>query len=208
MSAALKTPLMVLLTLVFSISLLAQETPEIEVTNVRFDRIANDWIVATVQITAERNPLATARNVDYMDDVRLTMNVCYEVANVPDGEVPFDFYRSSVRMVSLEQSVRYSVYFFLPGVVRDRDDLDVDPFAWLIEMEVGGTPVAMETDQAGGEIKVDAEGYENFLSRANSMAPENDGIFLPMYLAPDFIVDSARIRSSEVPSFYRFELEN
>ncbi|MGE9289783.1 MAG: hypothetical protein ACQKBT_02255 [Puniceicoccales bacterium] len=200
--------MLLLLTFAASISVFAQSEPEIEVTNVRFDRVGNDWMMATVQITPERNPLPDARNVDFMDDVLLSFNICYEVDRPNPGQPPLDFYRSTVRMVSLEQSKRYSLYFFFPGVIRDRDQLDVEPFAWLIEMEVAGRKIAMAPDQAGGEIKKDREGYDNFLSKANAGSAMNEGLFVPSYLAPDYVVDSARIRFNEIPAFYRFEPEN
>jgi len=208
MSSALKPLLLVLLIGLPSLVLVAQEAPTIEVSNVRFDRVGEDWLMASVQITPDRNPAPEARNKDFLDDVLLTLNLCYEVDNKADGDLPLDFYRSSVRMISIEQSTRYTVYFFLPGVLRERDELDVDPFAWLIEMEVAGTPVKMAADQAGGEIDVSPEGYDNFLSRASSAAPANDGILVPSYLAPASVLNGARLRWTEIPAFYRFEAEN
>ncbi|MBC2601466.1 hypothetical protein [Puniceicoccus vermicola] len=177
-------------------------------SNVRFDRGPDDWMMATVQISPERNPLPDARDEDYMDDVLLTLTLCYKVKNPAEGQSPLSFYRSTVRMVSIEQSKRYSLYFFLPGVIRDRDELDVEPFAWMVEMEVSGTKVGMSLDQAGGEVQKDKEGYDNFLSQASSGVQENEGLLVPVYLAPNHIVDSSRLRYTEVPAFYRFEPEN
>ncbi len=214
MAHALKTPLLLLAALFLPTLLSAQEaeTPKIQVDDVRFDRVSDraggDWVMATVQISTDGNPLPNARDDDYTDDVLLTLNLCYEVENLPEGQPPLDFYSSSVRVVSLEKGKRYSVYFFLPGILRDRDDLDVDPFAWLIEMQVAGTRVPMAPDQAGGEIAISREGYDNFLSRARSGAAQNQGLLVPHYLAPDAIVNSARIRVNEIPAFYRFEPEN
>jgi len=208
MSSAYKPLFLVLLTLSLANSLWAQSAPTIDVSNVRFDRIGNDWIMATVEITPDRNPSPQARDEDFLDDVLLTLNLCYEVDNMANGESGYDFYQSTVRMVSIEQSKRYAIYFFLPGVIQDRDDLDSDPFAWLIEMEVAGQKVPMAEDQADGEIQKTPEGYENFLSQARSSAAANDGILVPSYLAPWYVLNSARLRTTEIPAFYRFEPRN
>tara|TARA_R100000027_G_scaffold67749_1_gene68500 strand:- start:24830 stop:25456 length:627 start_codon:yes stop_codon:yes gene_type:complete len=208
MASALKTPIFLLLVLVSAISARAQEPPTIEVSNVRFDRTGDDWLVATVEITPDRNPLPDARDRDFVDDVELTLSLCYEVDNQPEGQPPFTYYRSSVRIVSMEHSKRYTNYFFLPSVLRDRDELKTDPFAWMIEMKVSGVSVPMAIDQAGGQVVKGAKGYGEFLNHVGANAPQNDGILVPIYLAPDHVVNSFRIRSSEIPAFYRFEPKN
>ncbi|MEM0966775.1 MAG: hypothetical protein AAGJ81_11555 [Verrucomicrobiota bacterium] len=207
MSRALTPLALFLLLSSFPAFLSAQEAPEIKVTNVRFDRVGNDWIVPTIQIEAGKNPSPDARDRDFLDDVLFTIYVCFEV-DAPEGGNQYSFYRSTVRIISLESSKRYSMKFYLPGVVRDRDDLKVDPFAWLIEMEAGGQKVAPAADQAGGNIQVSPEGFANFLSKANSEGAVNDGILLPIYLAPIFIVNESRPNLRDVPSFYRFEPDN
>jgi len=207
MYSALRTPLLLLLPLFVTISASAQEAPEIEVTNVRFDRVAGDWIVASVDIRPGDNTLPTARDKDFLDDVRLSIYLSFKLDGA-NGEEEFAFYRSTVRMVSIESPNTYSLKFFLPGVVRDRDDLDVTPFAWIIEMEVGGQKVPLRDDQFEQREIKSKQAYDSFLSKANSDGAENDGILLPIYLAPSYIVNEARVNFREVPAFYRFEPEN
>jgi hypothetical protein len=183
------------------------EAPEIEVTNMRFDRLGDEWLVANLEIRPGKNPSPEARDEDFLDDVRLTLYLCFEV-DAEGDEDGFSFYRSTVRIVSLESPNTYSVPFFLPGVIRDRDNLDAEPFAWLVEMQVGQAEVPLAEDQAGGEIRKSPEGFENFLSKASSESVDNDGILLPVYLAPGYLAGEARVNPREVPAFYRFEPEN
>ncbi|MFP4351373.1 MAG: hypothetical protein ACLFRP_00815 [Puniceicoccaceae bacterium] len=184
-----------------------QSAPEIEVTDVRFDRVAGDWIVGSVAIRSGENPAPDARDSDFIDDVRLTFHICFEV-DLENVEEEFSFYRSSVRMVSLEQRETYTLKFYLPGVVRERDDLDVDPFAWVVEMEAGGVPIPVREDQFDKSAIQSKEAFDSFLSKANSEGAANDGIFLPSYLAPANVVNESRLNYRELPAFYRFEPVN
>lgn len=206
MLSAWKPRFCFLLALALWLPLAAQESPSIEVSDVSFDRVASNWTSATIRIRPDRNPLPDAIDEDYVDDVRLSFYTCYEVDRGPDGD-QFSFYNSEVRMVSLDRAKTYQVVFFLPGVIRDRDDLDLDPFAWVVEMEVGGVKVPLDEDQYGGEIQT-RNAYDSFLSRASSEGSANDGIMLPIYLTPFYIVNESRVNLGEVPAFYRFEATN
>jgi len=201
-----KAPFSLFLFLILAVSGGAQEPPEIDVVDVRFNRIANNWTAAVIRIRADGNPSPDAFDDDFLDDVRLTFHTCYEVDRGADGD-SFSFYNSEVRMLSLDKSRTYQIAFFLPGVIRDRDDLDVDPFAWLIRMEAAGVEIPLADDQFGGEIKSKAA-YDSFLSKANSEGPQNDGILLPVYLAPFFVVNESRLNLADIPAFYRFESRN
>lgn len=209
MLSALKAPICLgfALSLFLSARAGAQQAPEIEVSNVRFDRVADNWIVGSVTLRPGENPSPDARDEDFIDDVRLTFHVCFEVNldNVPEE---FSFYRSTVRMVSLERRKTYTLKFYLPGVLRDRDDLDADPFAWVVDMEAAGVPIPLRDDQFDGRAIKSKEAFDSFLSKANSEGAANDGIFLPSYLAPANVVNESRLNYRELPAFYRFEAEN
>jgi len=206
---AWKPPSCFLLFLLFLFGILtvsAQDAPQIEVEDVRFTRVGGNWLAAVITIRADRDPSPDAIDEDYLDDVRLDFYTCYEVDRGADGD-ELSFYNSSVRMVSLNRRNSYVVAFFLPGVVRDRDDLDTDPLAWVIRMDAGGREIPLTDDQFGGQIGSRAS-YDNFMSKANAEGSANDGIFLPIYLTPVYIVNDARINFGDVPAFYRFENTN
>ena len=206
MSSALGTPILfvVALSALLLTRAVGQESPEIEVSNVRFDRVADNWIVGSVTLRPGENPAPSARDKDFIDDVRLTFHVCFEI-DLDNVEDQFSFYRSSVRMVSLERRKTYTVKFYLPGVLRERDDLDADPFAWVVEMEAGGVRIPLRDDQFDKNAIKTKEAFESFLAKANSEGAANDGVFLPSYLAPLNVVNESRLNYRELPAFYRFE---
>ncbi len=206
MAFAWKTPSCFLLFLAVVFSAGAQDAPEIEVQDVRFTRVAGNWLAAQITLRSGKNPSPTAIDEDYLDDVRLQFYTCFEVDRGGEGD-EFVFYNSEVRIVSMDRQKTYQLAFFLPEVVRERDDLDTDPFAWVIQMEAASGRIPVQEDQFDGDIRTESA-YENFLSKANSEGSVNDGILLPIYLAPYYIVNDTRINLRDVPAFYRFEGRN
>jgi len=185
----------------------AQNVPEIEVRNVRFDSVGDNWMMVTVQLRPDENTMEDAISRDYIDDVRVRFYMGFEVDR-RNREESFDFYRSSARIVSMQRRQTYTVHFFLPGVIRNRDNLRRDPFAWVVQLEVGGTELPLRESQYSRDSLRSREAYDSLVSNANAAGGTNDGKLVPIYLAPENLVREARINFRDVPAFYRFDLDN
>lgn len=196
-----------LLSLIFATLVSAQNVPEVEVRNVRFDSVGDNWMMVTIQLRPDENTMPDAISRDFIDNVKIDFFMGFEVDRSNRDE-SFDFYRSSARIISMQRRQSYNVHFFLPGVIRDRDNLRRDPFAWVVQIEVDGNQVPLRESQYSRNSLRSREAYDSLVSNANAAGAANDGKLVPVYLAPEYIVRESRINFRDVPAYYRFELDN
>lgn len=186
----------------FASHLHAQQDP-LELRDVRFDRVSNNWTKVTLTLDVRGNPSEDAPNRNFLDDIRVDCYVGYE-NRAPDADEPeYVFFRSAARIVTMERG-RSEVHFFLPGPIVDRHRFRTDPFAWMIELEVGGDRLPLRREHVSDNLRSE-EAVNNFRDRANSEGARNDGIFMPIYLVPPNIVSGARVNLNDLPVYFRLD---
>lgn len=182
--------------------LVAQASP-VEVVRVDFQQTSgrDRWIQATVELRANQNPLEDARSRDFLDNITVDFFASWQ----PQGrgaEVGFDFYRSSVRIISMRRGERRNVVFLLPSVVVDRDRLNREPFAYLVELDLDGNRIPLRPNDSSPNLRDRPDVIEQLKTNAASQASRNDGILIPHYLAPEGLV---RLDPSSLAQVYRPE---
>lgn len=170
----------------------------VEVTEVSFDQVDRDWIAMTITLEAGRNSIPTARSEDFIEDVKVSAILSWQIENGT-----FDFYTAEVDIIALERREEVDVHFLLPGIIVRRDEIDSEPFAWLVELEVGGNALPITQDKVSESLRSPAA-VESLKNNAQEQAGDNDGLLMPIYLAPPGLI---RVDGDRLPAYLRKEAE-
>lgn len=133
-------------------------------------------LVTTVELRAGRNELPGARDARFVDRVKVRLILSIQR---PDNQ--FDFYRAEVELVSMRANETVRIPFSLPGIVVERDRIRGEPFAWLVELEVGGMPLAAQPGWVSANIANNPAAVQSLKTRAENEGKVNDGILVPGY---------------------------
>lgn len=198
----MKFPLIPLFaTLITACALSAQSNgrPQaVTVENVDFNSLRSDWIQTEVELACEGNFSPDARSEDYVENVVVKAYLAY----LPNGvERPnYDYYTSELEIAIMERRENYNVYFYLPGLIAERDELRDDPEFFYIEILVDGeAQPPKEGSNAISDTIPNLEILQSFLSKANSEGAVNEHLLMPIYLVSG--TDLGRV--SDLPIFLR-----
>lgn len=158
---------------------IAQVDSIVEVENIKFKNLQEDWVQMEVSLRANRNTMAEARNERFVDNIKVTGYFAYEVKNSPSG---FEFYKAEVEVISIEQGKKNNVYFFMPGVVAERDRLPKTPEYYFVSLEVNGQ--VMRMSKKAYSSKLNETSIVSMKTRADAEADKNEFVLKPHYSAP------------------------
>ena len=104
----------------------------------------NPWNRMQVEIQAntvpEAKPAAAGEtkvaNKKWVDKVKVTVTQIYKTTSAKPED--WNYYRSSVTVLTIEVNQPRSVLFYLPGDVVKRDNLKKEPDYYYVQLEVGG----------------------------------------------------------------------
>lgn len=105
----------------------------------------NPWNRMQVEIqantVAEAKGAATgeaksATNKKWVDKVKVTVTQIYKTTSAKPED--WNYYRSSVTVLTIEVNQPRSVLFYLPGDIVKRDNLKKEPDYYYVQLEVGG----------------------------------------------------------------------
>ena len=150
----------------------------VEIRRVQFESEREDWLRVRIELRGNRNPSPTARNDRFVDRVKVTCTLAYQF------ETGFDFYQAEAELIGMEQNQSTDVSFLLPGFIVERDRIRQEPFAYLIELEVGGETLPLQPEGVSPSIRSNPTAAQSLKTRAAAEAEPNDGILVPVYLAP------------------------
>lgn len=191
---------LLLLTLLSSSFLLAQEASReaIRVDRVDFNSVSGDWIQMAIELSCLGNPSPEARNSRFVEDIEVKVYLAWE----RDAQArEYDYYVSDVEIIIMEQGDDNNVYFYLPGLIVERDRLNTDPDFHYVEISVGGEEQAPQPSAMHRDIK-SLEILESFTSNADAGSTENEHFLMPIYLVSG--IDLGRV--SDLPVFLRREV--
>lgn len=158
---------------------LAQADDIVQVDNIKFKNLREDWVQMEVSLRANRNTMEGARNERFVDNIIVTGYFAYEVKSSPSG---FEFYKAQVEVISIEQGKKQNVYFFMPGVVAERDRLPKTPEYYFVSLEVNGQIMKMTNNAYSS--KLNETSIVSMKNRADAEADKNQFILKPHYSAP------------------------
>lgn len=197
-------PLLATLITVQALSAQSANRPQsVTVEDVDFNSLRSDWIQMAIELACEGNFAPDARNPDYLEDVAVKVYLAY----LPKGaQAPnYDYYTSELEIAIMERREDYNVYFYLPGLIAERDGLRDDPAFFYVEILVGGEaqPPKGGSKAISGNIP-NLDILESFLSKAESEGAENEHLLMPIYLVSG--TDLGRV--SDLPVFLRRDVRD
>ena len=181
-----------------SLMLPAQE--DIRVDSVDFNSLRDDWIQMEIELSCEGNSAEEARDKDYVEKIKVKAYLGY----TRDASTrSFDYYTSEIEILIMEKGDDNNVYFYLPGLIVERDQLKTDPDFYYVEVSVNGSAqkpqkVAMSSNIPNLDI------LNSFISKADAEGTGNEHVLMPIYLVSG--VDLGRV--SQLPAFLRREVRN
>ena len=112
----------VLALLAGSLSTIAQEA--IKVDRVDFNDLRDDWIQMEIELSCSGNPSEDARDPNFVEKIKVKAYLAYER---DASQRSYDYYTSEVEIVIMEKGDDNNVYFYLPGLIAERDHLKPNP---------------------------------------------------------------------------------
>ncbi|TVP75739.1 MAG: hypothetical protein EA353_13350 [Puniceicoccaceae bacterium] len=173
----------------------------IKIDRVNFNSLRNDWIQMEIQLSSQDNSTAGARHRNFVENIKVKVYLAYE----RDAAARlFDYYISEVEIIAMERRNSNNVYFYLPGVIANRDRLRKDPDFFYVEISVDGEVQAVQNNGKSRNI-ANADILNSFTSRADAEIGANQHILMPIYLVGPGI-DVGRV--SDLPAFLRRDTQN
>ena len=176
----------------------AQE--DIRVDRIDFNSLRDDWIQMEIELSCEGNSAEEARDKDYVEKIKVKAYLGY----TRDASArSFDYYTSEIEILIMEKGDDNNVYFYLPGLIVERDQLKTDPDFYYVEVSVNGNAQKAQTAAMSSSIS-NLGMLNNFLSKAESEGKDNEHVLMPYYLVSG--IDLGRV--SQLPAFLRREVRN
>ena len=191
--------LLISLASLFSIASSVFAKEAIKVDSVDFNSLRDDWIQMEVELSCQGNPSPEAIDRRFVEKITVRAYLAY----VRDASSRlYDYYTSEVEITIMEQGDDNNVYFYLPGLIVERDQLPTDPKFYYVEISVNGQgqvpqKAAMSSNIANLDI------LNSFVAKVESDGAVNDHILTPIYLMSPG-TDLGRV--SKLPVFLRRDL--
>lgn len=167
----------------------------IEVDRVDFNSLRDDWIQMEIELSCNGNPSPEARNARFVENIKVKVYLAY----VRDAKArEYDYYTAEVEIVIMEQGDDNNVYFYLPGLIVERDQLATDPDFYFVEVSVNGEEQEPQKSAMSSNIP-NMDILNSFISNADSGSVENEHMLMPIYLVSG--IDIGRV--SDLPVFLR-----
>ena len=183
-----------------AVSLVLPAQEDIRVDRVDFNSLRDDWIQMEIELSCEGNSAEEARDKDYVEKIKVKAYLGY---TREASARSFDYYTSEIEILIMEKGDDNNVYFYLPGLIVDRDQLKTDPDFYYVEVSVNGD--AQQPQKAAMSSNIpNLDILNSFISKADSEGADNEHVLMPYYLVSG--IDLGRI--SQLPAFLRREVRD
>lgn len=156
--------------------LIAQEA--VTVDRVKFNTVGDRWVQVEIELTCNGNPAPDAVNKDYVERIMVKPLLAYRT-----GSGEYNFYTSQVEILIMEARDKNTVYFYMPGLIMERDEIRGDPEFHYVEISIAGQVQEPQKGPAMGNIASEAM-LKNMQSKAEAQSEANKNILIPSYFAP------------------------
>jgi hypothetical protein len=181
---------------------LAAKAP-IEVSKVDFNTTKDDWIQMQVELDFGDNTLPDARDKDFFSNVGVKVYVAYEI---DAAKRQYDYYSCEVKIALAEAKEKYNVYFYLPGMIVERDRISqAKPAFYYVALDLAGNELAPKQGSyaISNSIK-NLQILNSFLAKAKEMSASTKGLLMPSYFAPG----AYKSRVQKQPLYLRLDPES
>ena len=176
----------------------AQE--DIRVDRIDFNSLRDDWIQMEIELSCEGNSAEEARDKDYVEKIKVKAYLGY----TRDASArSFDYYTSEIEILIMEKGDDNNVYFYLPGLIVERDQLKTDPDFYYVEVSVNGDAQKPQKAAMSSNIP-NLDILNSFISKADSEGVDNEHVLMPYYLVSG--IDLGRV--SQLPAVLRRDVRN
>ena len=183
---------LLLLPLFFAALVLNAAEP-LAIDRVNFNSLKDDWIQVEIKLSCN-DSIPTSKNDRYLDDIKVTVYLTYS----EDGQKgAFSFYKSDVEIITMEKGDTNNVYFYLPGLVVERDRFKTAPDFFYVELSIGDQ--ALPPQKNGMSSNLNETSLQSMLSKAEAESDANKGILMPIYL----MTNAPLGRVDRLPTFLR-----
>ena len=154
------------------------------------------WFTVTVSFTPRKHPDSDkAFNEDFIDDVKLDLYICLRndsrekkfkrerKRNFIEADL-YDYYHSSVEIITLKvDNIRKELHFLISNELAERDGFNrtVKPVGHVVEMTLGGVPIAFKEGIVFGKY-LEENVLEKFKEFCQSKSKPNEGLLLPAHM--------------------------
>ena len=160
---------------------MAQDAPA-QVDSIKFKTLQEDWVQMEIKIRANRNLAPDAKNERFVDNIKVMAYFAYE-PKTKDRSKTFDFYKSEVEIISMEQGKTKFVYFYMPGIIVKRDNLPKTPPYYFVALEVNGQVLPID-NRAYSKSTLNDDTIRSMKIKADAESEPNDYILKPYYNSP------------------------
>lgn len=167
----------------------------IRVEDIDFKKTNDRWIQMEVKLSCQGNPLPEARHSRYVEKIKVKVYLAFRQR--ASGNL-YDYYTSEVEIIIMEQGDQNNVYFYLPELIVERDQLSTTPDFYYVEISVNGKDLKPQKSAISSGI-TSADMLGSFVSKAESEGSANEHLLMPIYLTSG--VDLGRV--SRLPTFLR-----
>ena len=173
----------------------------IDVERVDFNGLRDNWIQLEVKLACRGKVAEGAKNPNFVERIKVKPYIAWKTDSAKNE---FSYYSSEVEVVIMEKGDDNNVYFYLPGLIVERDQLTDTPDFYYIEVSVNDEVIKPQRPAFSSSI-TNAKILESFIKNAESNGSVNEFILTPLHLlAPG--VDVGRV--SDLPTFLRREPRN
>ena len=178
---------------------LSSARESITVERIDFNSLRDKWTQMQVELSCAGNDSAEARDPRFVENVKVKVYLAYKLKGKAESGAPnFDYYTAEVEIIIMERGDDNNLYFYLPGMIVERDQLPVDPDYYYVEISIDGEGLAPQKGAMSRSIS-NPTILDSFLSKADSEGADNDHILMPVYYAPAGNLG----RISDLPLFLR-----
>ena len=156
-----------------------------------------------VELRCGFNLSPDARDKDYIENVKAKVYLAYPRDS---ATAVYDYYCSEVEMVIMEANEDYNLYFYVPGLIAERDQLNQpDPAFYYVEISVAG----VAQDPQGGSPALSAkiknlQVLQSFIAKADEESVVNEFSLMPIYHVPA----QFQSRVDKLPLFLRRDVRD
>jgi hypothetical protein len=159
----------------------AAGSSEVSVRSVKFNYIRVDGAQGT-SLEAEveldvRGSGAAGRNPRFVDNVRVALMLAVQGRGRTGAE--FQYYYAEAEVVTLEAGTR-TMRFYLPPEIVKRDSLSGEPYAYSVELAVGGGVISPQRASISETLR-DRARYDVFVQKVTEARATTDGILVPQH---------------------------
>ena len=183
-----------------SASLILPAQEDIRVERVDFNSLRDDWIQMEIELSCEGNSAEEARDKDYVEKIKVKAYLGY---TLDASARSYDYYTSEIEILIMEKGGDNNAYFYLPGLIVERDQLKTDPDFYYVEVSVNGDAQKPQKAAMSSNIP-NLDILDSFISKAESEGANNEHVLMPIYLVSG--IDLGRV--SQLPAFLRREVRN